>query len=316
MKNQGHRFQRWQRWANRSYGVRGLARLARNDISFLLLATMLLLALVPVGIVSLSAQRTLSATLTDVQKRALREESAGVAGEIDRVLSRDAQLVEFAAKNAVYARYIDSGLVDRRAMLDQVGAPLKVVLQEDPAFNTVGVLDANGIWVAAESRPGLPSTVGVVNESLDFFQAAKAGRAFVSSIQVSSVTRKPSVYFAAPIRDEAGQVVGALAARGDTTLIQAAFTQGSAGRETMIVDTDGIILLHSTDERLLYRSVAPLGEQQQAAIKATRRFGSADQGVEPLDVRGFSAAFREMRPAESFTYGFEGATYYAAMSCS
>src|SRR5919199_2703679 len=216
MKNQGHRFQRWQRWANRSYGVRGLARLARNDISFLLLATMLLLALVPVGIVSLSAQRTLSATLTDVQKRALRDESAGAAEQIDRVLSRDVQLVEFAAKNGVYARYIAAGLLDRRDMLDQVGAPLKVVLQEDPAFNTVGVLDANGVWVAAESRPGLPSTVGVVSDSLDFFQAAKAGRGFVSNIQFSSVTKKPSVYFSAPIRDEAGPGVRVLAAPRDT----------------------------------------------------------------------------------------------------
>ena len=313
MKNQGHRFQRWQRWANRSYGVRGLTRLARNDINFLLLATMLLLALVPVGIVSLSAQRTLSSTLTDVQKRALLEESAGAADQIDRVLSRDVQLVDFAAKNTVYARYIASGLLDRRAMLDQVSAPLKVALQEDPAFNTVGVLDFNGTWVAAESRAGLPGTVGVVNDTLDFFLAAKAGRPFVSNIQFSSVTKQPSIYFSAPIRDEAGQVVGVLAARSDTTLIEEAFTRGSAGRETMIVDTDGIILLHSTDQRLLYRSVAPLGEQQQAAIKATKRFGSADQGVESLDVKGFSAAFRELKPADSFTYNLAGNTYYAAM---
>lgn len=282
-----------------------------------LIVPMLVLALLPIAIVSASAQRTLSDTLTNAQERALVNESRGLTEELNGVLGKGLALTTLTASNPVLARYAAAAPADRAQYEGAVNQQLQALREQDPTFEVAGIVTLDGVWSIDQTAPGVQSiAASKVNVGFrDYFQNARAGRPFISDIQVSLTSNQPSLYFAAPLRDETNQVVGVLALRTSTAVLQRIVSRHGGDHQAMLIDNEGIILLHSSDNaKFQYHSVAPLTPAQQQAVATLKRFGNTVREVTPLNMRGFGEALRAGRQTGGFTYTLDGAPYYASMA--
>src|SRR5437764_3302147 len=305
------------RGAAGSGSPRGLRRIAgvrdwrvRNK----LIIAMIGLVLIPVLVLSLTAQGTLSRTLTRTQETSLYNDTSATTNEIEAVLQRDLALVEYTAKNPFLARVAAAPAGDRfqyRAVAEQ---QLQQLQLQDPTFEVAGLIGPDGVFYADATGPNQGSRIGVKVDFRDYFKAAMAGKSFISDIQVGLTSNKPSVFFSAPVKDDAGKVVSVLNLRIGTDPLQKIISRHSGAQEAMLMDTDGIILLHSSsNERFQYRSLFPLSKETQDSVAQNKRFGNNVQQVESLNAAGFERVFSRGAEADRFTYTLDGRTDYAAM---
>ena len=80
-------------------------------------------------------------------------------------------------------------------------------------------------------------------------------------------------FFANPVKDEKGQVIGVVTLRIRASSVAAILeeSRGTTARTAMLVDADGI-LLHHSDPWLIYKSLAPLPPETLKAIVADQRY--------------------------------------------
>ncbi len=87
-------------------------------------------------------------------------------------------------------------------------------------------------------------------------------------------------YFASPVRDAGGAIIGVLALKIGVDEIEA----GWAAREyrILVTDPEGIVFM-ATDPGWLYRGLLPLAPDQMARIAASRRYADAELSVLPTE---------------------------------
>ncbi|WP_158590379.1 adenylate/guanylate cyclase domain-containing protein [Noviherbaspirillum cavernae] len=133
------------------------------------------------------------------------------------------------------------------------------------------VLDKEGKVLASTK----PRYLGRVLNFRDYFKDAVRGRNYISDLEVGTASNNPGMYFSAPVRNLAGNVSGVavLKLKGDAI---ANIMEAARSREkwltTFLVDGDGIIIYHP-DEKVQYRSMAPLSAELQKRLIEEKRFG-------------------------------------------
>ncbi|MGN6565563.1 MAG: cache domain-containing protein, partial [Thermomicrobiales bacterium] len=277
-----------------------------------LIATILLLAVIPVLIVSWSVQASLGGSLTAAQERALADDSANLANQLSGTAGANLTLAQYVARSNAIVRYAAAASADRVRYQDLAGTQLESLAQQDPTFEVAVVLDLDGNVLLEGRAANQPSVQKLQFGARDYFQQAKANHPTMSDVQVNAATQQPALYFAAPITGDNGAVVGVLMLRTNMKPYQellAAHTNGAA----MILDNDGVIVLHSSaNDRYQYRAVAPLSAVQQAALDKNRPFG--DHQVTVLGAKGFEKAFKQGPAVRSFSYTLGGEQTYGSMS--
>jgi methyl-accepting chemotaxis protein len=272
------------------------------------------LVLIPVLVLSLTAQSTLSRTLTRTQETSLYNDTFATTNELEAVLQRDLALVEYTAKNPFLARFAAAPAGDRfqyRAVAEQ---QLQQLQQQDPTFEVAGLIGADGVFYSDATGPNQGSRIGVKVDFRDYFKAAMAGKSFISDIQVGLTSNKPSVFFSAPVKDDAGKVISVLNLRIGTDPLQKIIAQRAGVQEAMLIDYDGIILAHSTNnDRFQYHSMFPLSAAEQDDVAQNKRFGNNVQQVVSLNAGGFEVGFDRGPEVARFSYTLDGKQYFASM---
>ncbi|MCA0271867.1 MAG: two-component sensor histidine kinase [Proteobacteria bacterium] len=141
------------------------------------------------------------------------------------------------------------------------------------------LIDLSGTTLAASNYARKDSFIGQNFSYRPYFTAAREGKSgHFYALGTTSGVR--GYYFASPVRDDAGQILGVLALKIGVDEIEASW----AAREYQILVTDpeGIVFM-STDPGWLYQGLLPLGRDQLARITASRRY--ADQALTALEVQ-------------------------------
>ena len=137
------------------------------------------------------------------------------------------------------------------------------------------LIDADGLTLAASNWRQPRSFIGHNYAFRPYFRDAIAnglGRFY----GVGVTTGEPGYFIAAPVREH-GKVLGVVAIKvGLETLEQA---MAGTGDTLLLADADGIVFL-SSDRRLRYRSLAPLGSESLGRLEQTRQYGN--QAIRPL----------------------------------
>jgi methyl-accepting chemotaxis protein len=296
------------------WGLRRIAGIGDWRVRTKLIIAMIGLVLIPVLVLSLTAQSTLSRTLTRTQETSLYNDTSATTNEIEAVLQRDLALVEYTAKNPFLARFAAAPPGDRfqyRAVAEQ---QLQQLQQQDPTFEVAGLIGPDGVFYADATGPNQGSRIGVKVDFRDYFKASMAGKSFISDIQVGLTSNKPSVFFSAPVKDDAGKVISVLNLRIGTDPLQKIIAQRAGVQEAMLIDYDGIILAHSTNnDRFQYHSMFPLSAAEQDDVAQNKRFGNNVQQVDSLNAKGFEAGFDRGPEVARFSYTLDGKQYFASM---
>jgi two-component system C4-dicarboxylate transport sensor histidine kinase DctB len=130
------------------------------------------------------------------------------------------------------------------------------------------VMTPDGVTIAASNHDRAGSFVGQNFTYRPYFQEALAGgKGRFYAIGTTSGVR--GYYFAAPVRNGAGQVTGVVAVKIGLDAIEAEWRRQEA--QILVTDPEGIVFL-SSEPRWLYRGLAPLTEERLERTAALRRY--------------------------------------------
>jgi diguanylate cyclase len=130
----------------------------------------------------------------------------------------------------------------------------------------IWLLDPSGLCVAASNFSQPESLVGTRYADRTYFQQALAG-GLGQQYAVGRRTRVPGLFFAAPVRDRTGAVVGVLAVKTDLPPLVARL----ALHDALVVDDWGVVVLSSRAE-LLYAAVPGASALKQSAAALLARY--------------------------------------------
>jgi len=192
------------------------------------------------------------------------------AARIDQFVSDTRHIVRGLAQAprlVEYCRGFDGDPMDLERMIS-------VLARSDPGILAVYITDATG-HIRLSSDLGAP---GMDVSFRDYWKRARAGEFFVSSILVGKRTKKAGMYFAGPIREEDGFILGVVFLKFDAEVVREFIREVHIGREgrAALADDDTIILAHGGPEDQLYTSIEPITPERIAEIDPLRRWGRDD----------------------------------------
>jgi C4-dicarboxylate-specific signal transduction histidine kinase len=131
------------------------------------------------------------------------------------------------------------------------------------------VMDARGDAIVATD----PQVMGKNFAFRDYFRNAMEGRPHMTGIIVGSVAGQAGVFYSRPVAEPDGKVIGAVVVRIKAEPIgrMLAGVQAGTHRVPFLVDGDGMIVWHP-NEKMMFRSLAPLEKETLEAILADKRF--------------------------------------------
>lgn len=251
------------------------------------LIALLAVGVLPIGIVGALSIRSTRDQLTDLAVANIQQRSASTASAIDQYLKgRLGDIVVVAATPDIIRFAAAPGDPSLKASARDA---MRAAAARAPEYESVAVVDLDGNIVAASVQTDEGTSV----KFREYFLQAKAGQSYTSDPSYSVITEKPALFFSAPIKNAAGQVLAVARTRVNLTaiwdLVEADASSVGAGSHGMLLDDQGIRLAVSETkgrrdraEQLIYRPIAPIDPLTAQKLQADKRFGnlrSVDQLV-------------------------------------
>ena len=250
-----------------------------------LLWAFLLVALIPLavsGYVAITASRE---ALLQQGNTNLLAMSKNTAQAIDEYLAeRREDIVTLAQMPDIisYASATDKGATQTLAQ------EALAALASRTDYDSVSIMNNSGLIVLSSSDEDL----GVVSTAT-YFQNSMQGHPAISDPVISPVSHRPSIYFSAPIKDPAGNVLDVVRSRvnlyGIWRYVERDAGEAGPGTVGMLLDNHGIRMAHSSSlndretiaNTLLYRAIAPVPTEVSRQLIIDGRL-AADSNGKPL----------------------------------
>ncbi len=237
-----------------------MAGMFKSLIGGALLAGVVLFGLV----VERMATRNALADGLDRAETTLRQTLNGLEGHLRRFEALPALLARNQSVRDVLAAPDDPA---RLAAMNAWLAETNALIEASDLY----LIDLAGTTIAASNHARSDSFVGQNFSYRSYFTEARDGRSgHFFALGTTSGVR--GYYFASPVQDEGGQIVGVLALKIGVDEIEAAWR--ARDYRILVSDPDGIVFM-STDPGWLYHGLLPLAPDQLARITASRRYADA-----------------------------------------
>ena len=240
-----------------------------------LVVAMLVSALVPMLVTGLYNLRGAQQALTEAQLRKSELTAHSTAGRLGQLLADSGRLARGLGGDAELANWL---FAPNEAGFELLQQRLQALVQANPDIHFVMLMDAVGGVRVSTDRDLLGRNFAF----RDYFKQAMAGRSVTTGIVVGAAAGAAGVFFAEPVRDGAGAVLGAVVLRVKASAFGAIMdeVQHDAELTPFLVDADGV-LVHHPRKDMMFRSLMPLSPEVQSRIKADQRFRR--DRVESLD---------------------------------
>jgi putative methionine-R-sulfoxide reductase with GAF domain len=138
--------------------------------------------------------------------------------------------------------------------------------------SSYAILNVRGLDV----QDTYPADLGQAKADRGYFRMVmQTGRPYASAMEISQSTNRPSLFFAAPVHDRAGKIVGVLRVRFDASVLQDMITSayGLAGRDSfaVLLDENYIRLADGQSPGDIFKAVMPLSAARVAELQAAYR---------------------------------------------
>ncbi len=248
---------------NEERGSRGWSLTTKLSVAFLLAA------LIPLAIISFY-QLFIGADL--LEHRATEELgllSLGVAGRFDQLLNDDLiAAIQLSSDPSVIDVLKNP---DDEAAQELVNWRFKEILESNPYYEYLYLMDAEGISIVSQQLEGLPSVAGKVFRDRQYFINAREGKPHIDAL-VGRVSKKLGFYFTAPVYGDYNQVIGvaAIKVQGEavTEMINS-FNEASGSVSAFLADYDGIVVSAPEDKPdWQLKGLVELSPVDQEAVEA------------------------------------------------
>ncbi len=228
--------------------------------------TLLYTALIPMMLTAYYNLQGSLKSVSDSELRNMEQVAVITASRIDQII-KDTRLVNtYLSSEPELGKLLTKTDAARRTAVE---ARLQSLLSVTDAYELIMVLDNNGVVRASSSSKFLGQNFGF----RDYFKEAIQGRHYVSDMVVGKISRKPGLFYSAPVLNDKGTVSGVavIKMRGSVffDLMEDITTRGKL--KPVLLDGDGVIIYHP-DPALLYHSLFPLRPEVLQDIIGEQRF--------------------------------------------
>ena len=228
-----------------------------------LIASFLIVALIPLLLLTFINTQTTEKALTDNAKQALSAAANETTNRIDDFIDGNLDAVRVEALLPGLARYLSLTPKQRDDSPEmQLATETLNRLSRKDMLNvfSYALLDLNGKNVLDTYT----SNIGKDESDQNYFkQPLETGLSFVSSMKQSpTIPDLITLFFSSPVRNAKGDILGVLRVSYNATVVQQLVTRQTerAGAKSfaILLDENNIYLAHSTAPELLFKSIAPL----------------------------------------------------------
>ncbi len=229
-----------------------------------LIMAFMAMAVIPMGLVAFFNNRATSEALTHDANQTLMAAASQTATSLDDFLQSSLDGLRVEAQNPDFVDYLKLW-PERRAGSEAEGKVkkiLQILCRKDTIYiRSYALLDTTGKNVA-DSFAG---DISADEMGMDYFvQPGLTGLPFVSPVRISTTSSEVSLYFSAPVRNEAGDVIGVLRARYNADILQKIVVKSSellsSQSSVLLVDDTNILLGHSSEPGSVYKSIVRLDD--------------------------------------------------------
>jgi len=227
-----------------------------------LVIAFLAVTIIPLAIISLITYYSSRTALTNDANQKLASAASTIAAELDMFIDHNLQTVRAAGQSSAVTDYLTlppnqrAGSAEEARLLKFVTA----LSRQDPVFiSSVAAFDTKGVDVADTSA----SDIGLNKADRVYFKdTMQADLPYASDVEHSATSGVPSIYFAAPVHDTAGKIIGLIRIRYPASILQKLIVDetGLAGESSyaVVLDSNHIRLAHGTDRDRVFKSIVPL----------------------------------------------------------
>ncbi|MEH2413091.1 sensor domain-containing diguanylate cyclase [Nostoc sp.] len=228
-----------------------------------LIASFLIVALIPLLLLTFINKQTTEKALTDDARQALSVAANETTNRIDAFINENLSAVRVEAILPGLARYLSLTPKQRDDSPEmQLAIETLIRLSRKDMLNILSyaLLDLNGKNVLDTDTPNISKDESVQ----DYFKTPlQTGLSFVSSMKLSPIIPDlVTLFFSSPIRNAKGDILGVLRVSYNATVVQQLVTRQTerAGAKffAILLDENNIYLAHSTAPKLLFKSIVPL----------------------------------------------------------
>ncbi|MBC1223121.1 diguanylate cyclase [Nostoc sp. UCD121] len=229
-----------------------------------LITSFLIVALIPLLLLSFINKQTTEKALTDNAKQALSAAAKETANRIDAFIDGNLNAVRVEAILPGLARYLSLTPKQRDHSPEmKLATETLIRLSRKDMLNIISysLLDLNGKNVLdTYTTPNIGKDESVE----DYFKKPlETGLSFVSSMKRSpTIPDLITLFFSSPVRNAKGDILGVLRVSYNATVVQQLVTRETerAGAKSfaILLDEHNIYLAHSTTSELVFKSIVPL----------------------------------------------------------
>jgi putative methionine-R-sulfoxide reductase with GAF domain len=227
-----------------------------------LIIAFLAVAIIPLVIISYITYNSSRTALTNAANEKLQEAASQAALELDEFITFNLEVIRTAGKYPAVVEYASLPAAQRKGSPEEARAIqlITAMSRQDPVFiSSVAIFDAKGISLLDTTA----ADIGLDKSSRTYFKNTLAsGLPYVSDVEYSSTSGAASLYFAAPIRNAAGKVLGIIRIRYFASILQQYIVKhtGDAGETSyaVLLDPNHIRLAHGANRERVFKSIVPL----------------------------------------------------------
>ncbi|MDZ8239935.1 MAG: diguanylate cyclase [Nostoc sp. ChiQUE01a] len=228
-----------------------------------LIASFLIVALIPLLLLAVINKQTTEKALTDNARQALSAAANETANRIDAFIDGNLNAVRVEAFLPGLARYLSLTSKQRDDTPEmQLATETLIRLSRKDMLNILSysLLDLNGKNVLDTQTSNIGKDESVENY---FKKPLQTGLSFISSMKRSpTIPDLVNLFFSSPVRNAKGDLLGVLRVSYNATVVQQLVTRETerAGAKSfaILLDENNIYLAHSIAPKLLFKLIVPL----------------------------------------------------------
>ncbi|QMS89596.1 diguanylate cyclase [Nostoc edaphicum CCNP1411] len=256
-----------------------MQRYLLSSIRTKLIASFLIVALVPLLLLTFINKQTTEKALTDNAKQALSAAANETANRIDAFIDGNLNAVRVEAILPGLARYLSLNPKQRDDSPEmQLATETLIRLSRKDMLNVLSysLLDLNGKNVLDTQTANIGKDESVQNY---FKKPLQTGFSFVSSMKQSpTILDLITIFFSSPVRNAKGDILGVLRVSYNATVVQQLVTRETerAGAKSFatLLNENNIYLAHSAAPELLFQSIVPLPDDVVTQLQQEGRLSN------------------------------------------
>lgn len=246
----------------------------------------LALGIFPMVMIGWMAAQVSENALTADADDALTSSATQLAGSLDNFVVFNLDSLRTEAKLKQVVEYLEISAAQRKGSEEEAElTELLNAFQQKSSLliNSYVLMDRFGIVVADTSAKDLYRDKSA---RIYFRETVRTGLPYVSPVIYPDLGSKASIFFAAPVRNAAGDIIGVLAAQYNADVLQQQIlrqssTAGHMGSFFILTGENNTLLAHTGNPDLMYKSSAALTPERYRELQ-NAGYMPADRSLEEM----------------------------------